>query len=276
MYESAPGPDNSLPLARLLAALRQTPAGLVTDVDGTISAIVPRPADARVLPAARHALRRLAGTLALVAVVSGRSAADAERMVALPGLVYVGNHGLETLSGRAIETAPEARPWLPVVADAVRYLNAQLASSGAIVEAKGASASVHYRGLPGPETARRQVLEAVRACADETGLYFEEGRMVVNLLPPVAIDKGSAVRRLADERQLAGLAYLGDDLTDAHAFAALRRMRDERRRATLSVAVVGPETPERVRELADAAVGSVVEVGDLLQAVADLLEADAT
>jgi len=278
VYARAPEADNSIPLARLLRVLRRRSAGLVTDVDGTISPIVARPADARVLPAARDALARLSQRLALVAVVSGRRAADARRLVGLPELVYVGNHGLEMLTAgqdeRDLTLAPAVQPWLPVIAQAARQLAARLEPGGMTVEAKGASAAVHYRGLADVDRARRLALAAAGACAQAMGLWYEEGRMVVNLLPPLPIDKGSAVRWLADERRLAGLAYCGDDLTDAHAFAALATMRRLEQRETVSVAVVGPETPPRVRALADTTVGSVADVASLLQAVADALAVD--
>src|SRR5579884_2221534 len=81
--------------------------GLFTDIDGTISQIAPTPSAAVVDPACREALRRLAMRWALVAVVSGRTARDAQRMVALRGLIYVGNHGLEIWRHGLVTTPPE-------------------------------------------------------------------------------------------------------------------------------------------------------------------------
>ena len=70
-------------------------AALFLDVDGVLAPIVPRPEDARVPEDTRAELRRLNERYALVACISGRDGADAQRVVGIPELVYVGNHGLE-------------------------------------------------------------------------------------------------------------------------------------------------------------------------------------
>jgi trehalose 6-phosphate phosphatase len=95
--------------------------------------------------------------------------------------------------------------------------------------------------------------------------------MVVNLLPPVALDKGSAVRGLAEAHHLRGLVYIGDDVTDTHAFAALAGLRQHAGSATLSVAVVGPETPPVVARSADACLDSSDGVAELLELLAGRL-----
>ncbi|MDQ2967235.1 MAG: trehalose-phosphatase, partial [Actinomycetota bacterium] len=86
----------------LLARLAEDPAraALFLDVDGVLAPIVPRPEDARVPDETREELRRLNERYALVACISGRAGADAQRIVGIAELVYVGNHGLE-LDGEA-------------------------------------------------------------------------------------------------------------------------------------------------------------------------------
>jgi trehalose 6-phosphate phosphatase len=269
VYASRLDPDNAL-VERARAVLEHAPAGLFTDVDGTICPIVLRSRDARVLPAASAALARLRSRLALVAVVSGRSAEDARTLVGLPELIYVGNHGLETLVSGELHLAPSAEPWLPAIAEAINELQPRFAVPGVVVEDKGASASVHYRLVD--EQDRQQVCQAVEEVGSRLGLHVEYGRMVVNLLPPVAIDKGSAVRGLAEAYNLRGLVYIGDDVTDTHAFAALADLRQHERSATLSVAVVGPETPPDVALAADACLDSSDGVAELLERVAGRLD----
>ena len=265
MYASRLDPDNPL-VERARMVLAHVPAGLFTDVDGTISPIVSRPADARVLPAARSALSTLGSKLAVVAVVSGRRAEDARRLIGLPELVYVGNHGLETLVDGKLRITPAAQPWLPIVGEAVGELGRRLAQPGVMVEDKGASASVHVRRVA--EGDREQARRLVEEVGCRLGLRVEYGRMVVNLLPPVAVDKGSAVRELAEANHLRGLLYIGDDLTDTHACAALADLRGRSGCAALSLAVVGPDTPPMVARVADACLGSSEEVAELLQLLA--------
>src|SRR5205814_855791 len=65
--------------------------------------IVARPELAEVPEDARVELRRLVGRYGLVACISGRTGADAYRLVGVDGIAYVGVHGLEL--------APDAEAW---------------------------------------------------------------------------------------------------------------------------------------------------------------------
>jgi trehalose 6-phosphate phosphatase len=276
VYESPSEPDNSARVLELVVDLLRGPqAGLVTDVDGTIAPIAALPEQAAVLPEARGALERLKDEVPLVAVVSGRRAADARRMVGVDGLVYVGNHGLEVWTGRAAEVVPDARPWVPRLAAALEAVQARVNLPGLVVENKAVTASLHYRGAEDPDAARVVLLEAL-ASLPTSGLRVEEGRRVLNLLPPLTVTKGSAVRWLVRTHQLGSVVYLGDDLTDAHAFRELSQMRERGVARALSVGVVGAETPMRVRQLADATLPSVECVADLLCRAAEALASRAT
>jgi trehalose 6-phosphate phosphatase len=104
-----------------------------------------------------------------------------------------------------------------------------------------------------------------------SGLRVEEGRMVLNLLPPLIVTKGSAVTWLVRRYALERIVYLGDDVTDAHAFRALGVLRQTLGAQTMGIGVVGPETPLSVRQLADATVATVQAVADLLCRVAERL-----
>jgi trehalose 6-phosphate phosphatase len=132
------------------------------------------------------------------------------------------------------------------------------------IENKGITGSIHYRLAPDQRAARARILELVGRRALTSGLRVEEGRMVVNLLPPLRVSKGSAVRWLAESYRLDGLVYFGDDLTDVHAFETLRTLRSSGQAQTLGIGVVGPETPARVRQVVDACVPSAEAVAELL------------
>lgn len=273
MYESQFDRDKLV--ARIVRLLDGPQAGLVTDVDGTISPIEALPEQARVLPTARDALAALRDRLAVLAVVSGRTALDAQRMVDLAGVTYIGNHGLEILTPHGPEVVPEARPWVPRIAAALACVAAAPLPTGVVVENKGATGSVHYRLTADPDAARREVLTVLQACAAPTGLRIEDGRMVVNLLPPLTVSKGSAVSWLVRERRLERLVYFGDDITDAHAFRALAQLHDAQGVETLSVGVVGAETPHVVRDLADTTVPHVQALAEVLHEVSGTLGSSA-
>src|SRR5262249_47726946 len=95
---------------------------------------------------------------------------------------------------------------------------------------------------------------------------------VINLLPALSVNKGTAVSWLVREHQLEGVVYVGDDVTDAHAFRALHALRQDEGVRTLAIGVVAPETPLSIRELADASVDSPAAVAELLHAVLDALK----
>ncbi|HEV7662623.1 MAG TPA: trehalose-phosphatase, partial [Chloroflexota bacterium] len=122
----------------------------------------------------------------------------------------------------------------------------------------------------------RELLEILARQAITSGLRIEEGRMVINLLPPLTVTKGSAVTSLVRQYSLERIVYLGDDVTDAHAFRSLAALRQTGQVATLSIGVVGRETPASIRQLADATVPSVEAVADLLCNTLKQLRAGAT
>jgi len=185
-------------------------------------------------------------------------------MVGLDGITYVGNHGLEVLGPNGPEVAPEARPWVPRLARVLDDVAQQATTPRVRIENKGVTASLHFRSAPDPARARLELLEILARCALTSGLRVEEGRMVLNLLPPLTVTKGSAVSWLARQHHLERLVYFGDDVTDAHAFKALKVLNEKGQTRTLSIGVVGPETPHSVRQLADREVPSVEAVASVL------------
>jgi len=232
--------------ASLLVRLAERPdrAAILLDVDGVLAPIVDVPGDAAVPEATREELRRLNGRYALVACISGRAGDDARRIVGLDELVYVGEHGLEL--------EPEALAWsdrLRAFADGVDWDD---------VERKPLTVSLHYRRA-GDEVAARARLEAIAEAARREGLVARFGRKVLELRPPVAAHKGTAVAHLLGERGLERGLYAGDDTTDLDAFAALAGLE-----LGVKVAVASAEGPPELREAADIVVGGPAEVVQLL------------
>ena len=245
--------------------LRQHPCGLIVDVDGTISAIAATPASATVDPRCRDALRDLVGRLDLVAAVSGRPAAVVRQMVGLEGVRYVGNHGLERWHEGQAVVAPAVMPYRPIIAAALAEARARLALPDLLFEDKGVVAAIHYRLSPAPDAARTAILVVAREVANAAGLVVAEGKRVVELRPPVARDKGTAVAGLVAEFELRGVWYLGDDRTDLAAFRALRRLHRAGTCAGLSIAVLAADTPGEVLRAADYAVAGVGGVAEVLE-----------
>jgi trehalose 6-phosphate phosphatase len=219
-------------------------AALLLDVDGTLAPVVARPEDAAVPPETRFELRRLAGRYGLVACVSGRPADDAAGVIGVPGLVIAGEHGLEL--------EPEAEAW-------AEHIEAFAASVDWPRERKRLTASFHYRGAADEQTARRE-LERVAARARCAGLVPRWGRKVLEVRPPVAADKGTAVRRLLASAGLERALVAGDDTTDLDAFRALDGLT-----LAVRVAVLSGEAPPGLRDAADVAVDGPAGMLELLR-----------
>ena len=91
------------------------------------------------------------------------------------------------------------------------------------------------------------------------GLQVRQGKMVVELFPPVKVSKGSAILDLAREYQLRAVIYLGDDLTDVDAFKAIHGARAPDFDG-ICIGVTGKETLSAVEEEADFTLDGVGEV----------------
>ena len=200
-------------------------AGVLTDFDGTLSPIVDDPEAARPLPGAVDLLARLAARYRTVAVVSGRPVAYLlDRLGPLPGVTLVGLYGLEKMDGWR-GRGPPGRP--PVARDRRRSGGASEAAAppGVYVERKGLAVGLHYRQAP---KAARWVLAWAVDQAAGTGLVVHYGKMSLELVPPVSTDKGLVVAGLAEGLDAA--CYVGDDVGDLPAFAALGRLAQPGRR----------------------------------------------
>jgi trehalose 6-phosphate phosphatase len=213
--------------ASLARRLSGCPFLLLLDVDGTLSPIAERPEYAVMPPATQRVVAELAQLpFTHVAIISGRSARDARRLVSVRDAWVIGNHGIEVArpNGEPLVRADIAR-FETQIADAVDQCN-EIAESapGVIVEDKRWTLSVHYR-LANPSIVPA-VSSHVARIAQSLGLSVTVGKEVLEVRPPVDVNKGTAAVELASElRALAADASLfcaGDDRTDEDAFIDLR------------------------------------------------------
>lgn len=245
-------------------ALKKPRFGLLTDVDGTISQIVPTPEQARVSPKCRHYLSILSSRLTLVAAISGRPSSKIKEMIGIRDMVYVGNHGLERLSKESYEITQGVKEYTGIIRAALKQLSPVLSNEGIIVEDKGVTASIHYRLSPEPESVEQELLSAIKGLPQACNLRIVAGKMVINLLPEIEVNKGTATLELIKSYNLGGGIYLGDDHTDIDAFEAIHTARDELDFQGLALGVIGRETPQELTLNADLTLNGVAEVERLL------------
>ncbi|HYA69240.1 MAG TPA: trehalose-phosphatase [Acidimicrobiales bacterium] len=249
-----------------LEILAEAPAScaVLTDYDGTLAPIVADPERASPVSDAPAVLAGLAAHFGVVGVISGRPAAFLRDRLAGAGdrVHLVGVYGFEWIEDGVLRTAPEIEPWKAPAARLVAAARAE-APPGVGVEDKGAAVTIHWRRAPEAEA---WGIDFARRWAETSGLELQLGRMAVEVRPPVPIDKGRVVDRLAAGCR--GVCFAGDDAGDLAAFAALDRMARDGV-YTVRVAVADEESPPELVAAADMVVSGPLEAVVLLRRLAD-------
>lgn len=241
-------------LVRRFADLRDS-AGLFLDFDGTLSNIVRLPADARPAEGARDVLESLARTFGLVAVVSGRSAHDLLGWLG-PSLEIWGLHGAERTESGRVELSPRAQPYMDLMKQVLAEAAASIekaAVPGVVLEDKGVMIGLHYRAATERERAERELTLIAEELRSRHGLLLAEGKLAIELRPPVAFSKQQVVLDRAREEGLKAAAFIGDDVVDLPGFDALDELASEGV-AALRVAVDSSEAPPELIARADVVV----------------------
>jgi trehalose 6-phosphate phosphatase len=233
----------------LRTVIRQRPLGFLSDVDGTLAPIVPKPEDARVPDATRALLQQLTAKGVKVALITGRRLSTARRTVGLDDVIYAAQYGLTVWLGDHVETAPGLAEYQALAGRVERDLQFLPETiPGVQVVNKEGLLAIHYRRAERPG-AREAILEAMERSQAAKRFRLIEGRMVVELRPPIPADKGTALEMLVARLGLRGVVCLGDDTGDIDMFVALRRLRG----GGLAGATVVAASEEASPEVAQAA-----------------------
>lgn len=231
---------------------------LATDYDGTLAPIVDDPAAARPIDGADEALTSLAATSTEVAIISGRPVEFLLEWFPV-GVTLVGLYGLETIRDGDRSDHTNCGVWREVVDDVANAARRQ-GPDQMRVESKELSITLHFREHPEIEDA---VWSYGRKVAASAGLRCRAARMSVELHPPIDVDKGTALARLAEDHD-GPVVFIGDDLGDLPAFDTLDHLA-EQGRPVLRVAAISPEVPDELRDRADLTVDGPAGVLDLLR-----------
>ena len=259
-------------LEDLLRPVKADPAraAILLDIDGVLAPIVEHPDDAHVPETTRRPLIEIAKRYGVVACVSGRRASDARRVVALGSIAYLGSHGSEVLRPGTIapEIDRELQAWSRRVQDFAREaFTEDLRKLRVRMEDKEAIAALHWRGVPDDEGAQAAVAEVARA-AESAGYTVHWGKKVLEIRPPVRIDKGAGIVGLLRDTELSAALYVGDDMTDIDAFRGLSELVEMGRLGqALRVGVASEDVPPALVAEADVMVEGPPGVRELLQAL---------
>lgn len=197
---------------------------LFLDVDGTLLELAARPDQVVVRPGLIRlldALQRAAG--GAVALISGRAISDLDRLFEPLRLPSAGQHGIERRGG---DGRLHRHHGLEDKLHGVRARLAQLAADhpGLIIEDKGFSLAVHYRGAPQLEALVYRFLEECMPGLEED-FRLQQGKMICEIRPG-GRDKGMAVAEFMQEPPFRRRTpvFIGDDVTDEDGFRTVNAM----------------------------------------------------
>jgi trehalose 6-phosphate phosphatase len=193
---------------------------LFLDLDGTLVPLRPRPVDVQLSRQTRKILALLQSHKNLhLSFVSGRQLKVLRNIIGMDQVHYVGLHGAE----REDESVRMSRESVRALSRAKLCAQKQLCGlPGIWIEDKGLSFALHYWKAR-PATIQAADLALREILAPELGvLHVLNGNRVWEVMPNEIPGKGVAVRALLDTLPENTLAiYVGDDVTDETAFAAL-------------------------------------------------------
>jgi len=205
-------------LAARIAAL---PNLLVAaDFDGTLSPLSWHHSQAEPAPGAIAALERLSALSGThVAIISGRGLADVRaRLGSHDRWDVFGSHGAESREGTCHPIAGDMRLRLAALEARVTDLRARFAEL--MVESKPRGVAVHFRALSIGD-AKAAEASVLQIAADYPQLGLQSGSKVVEFLAD-RVTKADALASLRSRRGVTNLVFIGDDLTDEHAFRSMR------------------------------------------------------
>jgi len=259
----------------LSSVLARKPLGLVFDIDGTLSPIAPTPQAAYLYPGVAAMLESLRQH-AHVAIMTGRGLRDGARIVNVDNVTYIGTHGLEWSDGlpatHEVQIVPEAMCYVQPGQQLLDLVQQHLESlPGVIVQRKTVGGTLHYRGSSTPEQTREHLLALLEEPTRQLGMRLGEGKMVVEVLAPLGINKGQALRKYVQRFSLQGLIFAGDDRTDLDAVLEAERLRKEGC-ATLSIVVQHSDTLPELLAHADVIVDGVEGMARLMREIVQKLQ----
>jgi trehalose 6-phosphate phosphatase len=249
--------------------IRRTPFGLITDMDGTIS---PRPLDfleRKIPPSTVRQLAKVVPHMSLVAIISGRETEVIKEMVNIEGVKYIGHYGMEWWENNQAVLHPDVSAYLPSIRAVAKELEPLRSINGLIIQDKGATISIHYHLCPRPDASKAQILKFLKKSSHIKNLRIIEEKTNIGIVPPVDIDKGTAVNNLISQYHLSGAIFLGDDIGDVPAFRAIRLARQNIDFDGLAILVTGEETRQDIINEADFTLDGVQATKALLKWLVD-------
>lgn len=196
---------------------------LFLDVDGCLLDFAATPDTVHIPAGLTEVLGALHAALdGALALVSGRPLAQLDALFAPLQLPAAGLHGLQI---RRHDDAVDSSGAVPPALCALRVTAQALAAKfpGALVEDKGTTLALHWRGAPAAEEPLHEM--ATSALTTLPGYHLQPGNQVIEIRPGGS-NKGAAIVQLLASSPFLGRTpvFVGDDFTDEHGFTAVNAL----------------------------------------------------
>jgi trehalose-phosphatase len=208
--------------------------------------------------------------------MTGRAIEDGAALVNVEGLTYIGTHGLEWCDGlpslHPVQIVPQALNYIEPGTHLLDLVEEHLSElPGVYVQRKRVGGTLHYRLSPNPDQTRQHILSILEEPAHRVNMRLREGRRMVEVLAPLDVDKGQALRRFVEHFKVQGVVFAGDDSTDLDAVLEIARLREEKGIAAISVVVQHADSLPAMLEHGDIIVQEVKGMVELLGEMVEML-----
>lgn len=204
------------------------------DFDGTLTPIISSPENTVLGKKTKDILKHLTESMSCqVIIVSGRSLRNIQKLIGIKNIIYAGNHGLEFGDLKTHMEIPVSIKYKNLLRSLRKKIVGKMASiPGVLIEEKKFSLSLHYRLVNKDDVSMvvnifRNIIEPYK---EQSELILMEGKKVLEILPPISWNKGNIVlsslvflRTILKNNKIIPL-YIGDDVTDEHAFLVLKKI----------------------------------------------------
>jgi len=194
------------------------------DIDGTLIELADAPDGVHVDSVLQQMIVDLHDAArGAVALISGRSIVDIDRLFPRTLLPVAGQHGVErrNAEGRVSHHAFPSHRLEWAQRQLTRFIEEH---PGVLLEHKGLSLALHFRRAP---HLADEAAHAAQSLMPRLGPRYclQHGKCVVEL-KPAGKDKGLAIREFMEEVPFHGRlpVFLGDDVTDEFGFAMVNRL----------------------------------------------------
>ncbi len=196
------------------------------DFDGTLVELASTPDKVKFKYTTKHILENLSNIFP-VGIISGRCLSDLQKIIAINGIFYTGNHGVEVEGPGLSFIEPNTSKFRYLILNLLDELKTKLSSYNPLIEDKIYAIGIHYRNI---DTRRvndflSEVTKILEIPLNKNEIKILNGKKIIEVKPPVEWNKGNSVKLILKHLKNDYLPiYFGDDLTDEFAFETVNEL----------------------------------------------------